>query len=61
MCGIYGSSLMYSEEIIRQKLAIINFRGPDYSGFSYTKDMILGHNRLSIIDLDNRSNQPFKY
>ena len=61
MCGIYGANLMYSEDIIREKLAIINFRGPDYSGFIYTKDMILGHNRLSIIDLDPRSNQPFKY
>lgn len=61
MCGIYGSNIKYSEDIIHEKLAVINFRGPDYSGFIYTKDMILGHNRLSIIDLDPRSNQPFKY
>jgi len=25
MCGIYGANLMYSEDIIREKLAIINF------------------------------------
>ncbi|RZJ90426.1 MAG: asparagine synthetase B, partial [Chryseobacterium sp.] len=61
MCGIYGSTLKYGEEIIRNKLAHIHFRGPDFSAFSQYDKVILGHNRLSIIDLDPRSNQPFKY
>ncbi len=61
MCGIYGSTLMYSDDIIRQKLALINFRGPDYSQFIRSKGLILGHNRLAILDLDHRSNQPFTY
>jgi asparagine synthase (glutamine-hydrolysing) len=61
MCGIYGSTLWYSDETIRQKLATIQFRGPDYSNFIRSNGVILGHNRLAIIDLDLRSNQPFKY
>lgn len=61
MCGIYGSTIKYSDEIIKAKLAKINFRGPDYSAFQQSEGLILGHNRLSIIDLDPRSNQPFSY
>jgi len=61
MCGIYGSTINFSDDVIRQKLAIVNFRGPDYSGFIHTPDVILGHNRLAIIDLDHRSDQPFTY
>ncbi|SDJ60705.1 asparagine synthase (glutamine-hydrolysing) [Pedobacter sp. ok626] len=61
MCGIYGSTIKYSDEIIKAKLARINFRGPDYSAFQQFEGLVLGHNRLSIIDLDPRSNQPFSY
>lgn len=61
MCGIYGSTIRYSPEIVQAKLDRINFRGPDYSEVTYTDDVILGHNRLAIIDLDQRSNQPFSY
>lgn len=61
MCGIYGSTIKYSDETIRKKLAIINSRGPDFSGFIQNSKLILGHNRLSILDLDPRSNQPFTY
>ncbi len=61
MCGIYGSTIKYSDEIIKAKLAKINFRGPDYSAFQQFEGLVLGHNRLSIIDLDPRSNQPFSY
>ena len=65
MCGIYGTTIHYSESQVRDKLIRTSFRGPDYMGqrtFSTEKDKItLGHNRLSIIDLDARSNQPFSY
>lgn len=61
MCGIYGSTINYSNDTIRKKLAVVNFRGPDFSGFINTPEIILGHNRLSIIDLDHRSDQPFSY
>jgi asparagine synthase (glutamine-hydrolysing) len=61
MCGIYGSTIPYDDFLIKEKLLRINFRGPDFSAFERSENIILGHNRLSIIDLDERSNQPFTY
>ncbi|WP_183564185.1 asparagine synthase (glutamine-hydrolyzing) [Mucilaginibacter sp. SP1R1] len=61
MCGIYGSTVYYNDDIVRAKLARVNFRGPDHSGFERVGSAVLGHNRLAIVDLDTRSNQPFTY
>lgn len=62
MCGIYGSTKLYSEDIISEKLDIAKFRGPDFSRYKhFSEQLVLGHNRLSILDLDQRSNQPFEY
>ena len=62
MCGIYGSTKLYTKEQVENKLNRIRFRGPDKSQHLYINDrLVLGHNRLSIIDLDERSNQPFTY
>jgi asparagine synthase (glutamine-hydrolysing) len=65
MCGIYGTTIKYSENQVKDKLKRTSFRGPDKMGHqSYSTEnvnVILGHNRLSIIDLDPRSNQPFTY
>lgn len=65
MCGIYGTTLPYHREQIQQKLERTQFRGPDQMGIeifdSQYGKVQFGHNRLSIIDLDARSNQPFNY
>lgn len=61
MCGIYGSTIRYNDALIYEKLARVDFRGPDFSGFKQLDGLTLGHNRLSVIDLDPRSNQPFCY
>lgn len=66
MCGIYGTTIRYNEMLLEKKLDRIKFRGPDHTGFrhykiSTQKQLTLGHNRLSIIDLEKRSNQPFDY
>jgi asparagine synthase (glutamine-hydrolysing) len=61
MCGIYGSTIYYNDDIVRAKLDRVSFRGPDYSGFERVDGMVLGHNRLAIIDLDHRSDQPLTY
>ncbi|HTN21389.1 MAG TPA: asparagine synthase (glutamine-hydrolyzing) [Pelobium sp.] len=61
MCGIYGSTIKYPVDIIREKLDVMKFRGPDFSGFIQTPEITLGHNRLAILDLDSRSNQPYSY
>ncbi|OQD43083.1 asparagine synthase (glutamine-hydrolyzing) [Croceivirga radicis] len=65
MCGIYGTTIFYNQKQVQKKLERTAFRGPDYMGIT-TLDakpnpLIFGHNRLSIIDLDERSNQPFSY
>lgn len=66
MCGIFGTTLRYSSEVIEHKLELMNFRGPDHTGikeFDVSSELKLtfGHVRLSILDLDARSNQPFVY
>tara|TARA_R110000822_G_scaffold308909_2_gene437452 strand:+ start:6224 stop:8056 length:1833 start_codon:yes stop_codon:yes gene_type:complete len=61
MCGIYATNIKYKKNEVEHKLASINYRGPDNTGITTIKDVILGHLRLSIIDLDQRSNQPLKY
>lgn len=61
MCGIYGATIPYSDGVIREKMARINFRGPDYTGVQRYNQVVFAHNRLAIIDLDARSNQPFSY
>jgi asparagine synthase (glutamine-hydrolysing) len=62
MCGIFGTTKLYSEDTIRKKIAKTNFRGPDFSDFkTFSNNLTFGHNRLAIIDLDDRSNQPFEY
>ncbi len=66
MCGIYGSTLHYDTDQIKAKLKRTAFRGPDQMGYAVFESfdggpVVFGHNRLSIIDLDPRSNQPFTY
>lgn len=63
MCGIYGSfNKSPSNDTVRQKLTTMAHRGPDASQFvRYPNGLVLGHNRLSIVDLDERANQPFTY
>lgn len=60
MCGIAGV-IGYRKELLEASLAKMRHRGPDcLDVWSDEKSGVhLGHVRLSIIDLDNRSNQPF--
>ena len=66
MCGISGvynylNKSIPSKSIIEKILKLQKKRGPDSNGIweSKCKKVIFGHNRLSIIDLSNRANQPF--
>lgn len=63
MCGIFGTTISYKRpEIFKDKLRIMHHRGPDYSNYTNIADgLVFGHNRLAIVDLDIRSNQPFVY
>lgn len=61
MCGIYGSTIPYSDLVVHQKMSKIKFRGPEFTGLRRFENVVLAHNRLAIIDLDSRSNQPLSY
>lgn len=66
MCGIVGKINFNSghssieRETINDMLSVIEHRGPDGRGIwiSENKNVGLGHNRLSIIDLSENANQP---
>lgn len=61
MCGIAGiiSNQNNHEERMSSMLKAQHHRGPDFSDFDTFSGCTLGHNRLSIIDINPRSNQPF--
>ena len=66
MCGIAGYCLQNnSNDVLDDMLNSIKHRGNDFRGkFHYKFDnfnIALGHNRLSIIDLSESSNQPFHF
>lgn len=62
MCGIAGIIGEHKrvDDCINDMVSAQNHRGPDYSGIWQDSFISLGHNRLSIIDLSNQSNQPFE-
>lgn len=65
MCGIAGyiGKRKIDTEMVGRTLSLMKNRGPDHQSFvEFVEDGIcvtLLHSRLSIIDLDARSNQPF--
>ena len=63
MCGINGVYNHLNLNDPRRQVLNMNsmssHRGPDHTDIYIDQDVVLGHNRLSIIDLDKRSNQPF--
>jgi len=61
MCGIYFTNNLSKINSIDSILNKIHYRGPDNKNFKIINSKILAHLRLSIIDLDNRSNQPFTF
>ena len=67
MCGILGFYLnrpLNENDIKKGKkaLKIQEHRGPDNTGiwFDIEEGIFLGHNRLSIIDLNKAANQPME-
>ena len=61
MCGIFGASSVQDfkqEESCVSALKSFSYRGPDNTGFSVEDAVFLGNNRLSIIDVNERANQP---
>ena len=62
MCGICGEIRFDNLEINRQTakkmINAVARRGPDNEGLYFNKHVFLGHRRLSVIDITERSNQP---
>ena len=67
MCGIAGiiqsNSSGYSKEHLKKMTDALAHRGPDGEGLwqNETGNVLLGHRRLSIIDLSEAGNQPMHY
>lgn len=61
MCGIYITNIPFEKNEIVDKLKSIEFRGPDNLGYEKSNDISFGHLRLAILDLDERSNQPYSF
>lgn len=65
MCGIYGTTKKYTAEVLKRKVERFAFRGPDYTGMKQYAgekyNLVMAHNRLAIIDLNVRANQPMEY
>ncbi|MCS7189136.1 MAG: asparagine synthetase B, partial [Bacteroidia bacterium] len=59
MCGIAGFWGEGGEKVGRQMVQLLRHRGPDYQGVWSEGQVTLAHARLSILDLDPRSHQPF--
>ncbi len=61
MCGIAGywqSGVDLNEETLEAMASSLRHRGPDHSGQFVEERVGLVHERLSIIDLNKRANQP---
>lgn len=58
MCGIIGQT-RGKEDAVREAMQSFSYRGPDAQGSWTDASVALGHLRLSIIDPEERSNQPF--
>tara|TARA_B100001971_G_scaffold129103_1_gene119073 strand:+ start:124464 stop:126230 length:1767 start_codon:yes stop_codon:yes gene_type:complete len=63
MCGILGyiaKNKIISRSDFEEYLNLLQHRGPDAYGICEFPNVLLGHRRLSIIDLKPHSDQPFK-
>lgn len=65
MCGIAGivskTGSRYDESVMRSMLSSIAHRGPDDEGLYANDSFIVGHRRLSIIDVSEQGHQPMHY
>ena len=65
MCGIAGyiGKETIEKPVLHRTLSMMKNRGPDHQDYRYIEQndtrIYLLHSRLSIVDLDKRSNQPF--
>ena len=59
MCGILFSTNRYlSQKCFQNALELMDHRGPDSKKIINIDNVMLGHTRLNVLDLDKRSDQP---
>lgn len=60
MCGIFGFTKFKKEDLekARESLHTLHHRGPDQWNDYFDKDIYIGHQRLSILDLSEHGKQP---
>ena len=61
MCAVFGIIGSYDEKKAKLALAKLAHRGPDYCGVVQRESLFFAHQRLSILDENTRSHQPFSY
>lgn len=61
MCGIFGIIGDYDETKAKSALSKLSHRGPDYCGVVQTENLFFAHQRLSILDMNERSHQPMQH
>lgn len=64
MCGIvgfYNSDSSNAFSLLETCTDTLTHRGPDAVGYYSKNGVHMGHRRLSIVDLNDRANQPFIY
>jgi asparagine synthase (glutamine-hydrolysing) len=64
MCGLFGivnkdSNALPAVASLRKSAGLIGHRGPDGTGIYFEPGLGLAHTRLSLVDLTERSDQPF--
>jgi asparagine synthase (glutamine-hydrolysing) len=57
VCGLVFSSI-WDRSTVEKSLEDMKYRGPDFHDCIAVNKKFFGHVRLSLVDLDNRSNQP---
>ena len=60
MCGILGSFPDKNSSRFESSLELLIHRGPDNQTVYSSEEVLLGHTRLSIIDLNKHSHQPME-
>ena len=62
MCGICGEirfdNVGVNRETSKRMIDTISRRGPDNEGLFFHNQLFLGHRRLSVIDVTEKSHQP---
>ncbi|MDF2588735.1 MAG: asnB, partial [Anaerocolumna sp.] len=62
ICGIIGKPITKSDvELVGKMNEMQKHRGPDDEGIYQNDNIVLGHRRLSILDLSSAGHQPMSY